>query len=170
MRDRAQAKGRELKPKRRACAAHVSGEPRARGLPFETWPLFSLSFHYAWGGRLCLHPFNLGIGPVASRRNQFPNLKSLSLSRCDKEGALKGDGESRRFPETGRIMNKSTSQSSVERNPNLEAESLLVIFPTSPKRVITPCRNATGGSDFKFGISLSCDSAMRNPKLNGSGH
>gem|GEM_PF-6308498 len=32
---------------------------------------------------------------------------------------------------------------------------------------LTPCRNATGGSAFKFGISLSRDSAMRNPKLNG---
>jgi len=26
------------------------------------------------------------------------------------------------------------------------------------------------GNAFKFGISLSRDSAMRNPKLNGSGH
>jgi|GEM_PF-2167367 len=39
--------------------------------------LLTSFLHYAWGGRLCLHPFNLGTGPVASRRNQFPNLKLL---------------------------------------------------------------------------------------------
>jgi len=43
------------------------------------------------------------------------------------------------------------------KEPKLGAGSLLVIF-------------ATGGSAFKFGISLSRDSALRNPKLNGCRH
>jgi|GEM_PF-2679771 len=34
-------------------------------------------FHYAWGGRLCLHPFNLGFRSALSRDTEIPNLKAL---------------------------------------------------------------------------------------------
>jgi len=32
--------------------------------------------HYAWGGRLCLHPFNLGFRIALSRDCEIPNLKA----------------------------------------------------------------------------------------------
>jgi len=32
--------------------------------------------HYAWGGRLCLHPFNLGLGFVTSRQSRVLNFKA----------------------------------------------------------------------------------------------
>jgi len=35
--------------------------------------------HYAWGGRLCLHPFNLGFRIALSRDSEIPNLKAFSL-------------------------------------------------------------------------------------------
>gem|GEM_PF-3200257 len=31
--------------------------------------------HYAWDGRLCLHPFNLGFLIALSRDREIPNLK-----------------------------------------------------------------------------------------------
>jgi|GEM_PF-2642245 len=66
-------------------AAHNSTQAQSpQSLKIEAYRP-SLFLHYAWGGSVSLHPFNLGIGPVASRRGQFPNLKSLPLSRCDKE-------------------------------------------------------------------------------------
>jgi len=33
--------------------------------------------HYAWGGRLCLHPFNLGFCIALSRDSKIPNLKEF---------------------------------------------------------------------------------------------
>jgi|GEM_PF-6237027 len=54
------------------CAGHVSAEPsstKGQG------PLCSSFFHYAWGGRLCLHPFNLGFSRALLRDNKIPNLK-----------------------------------------------------------------------------------------------
>jgi|GEM_PF-3470197 len=63
------------------------------------------------------------------------------------------------------------------KDPKLLGGSLLVIFPTSPKRVITllsllllSLSQRDRENAFKFGISLSRDSAMRNPKLNGCRH
>jgi|GEM_PF-1771118 len=35
-------------------------------------------FHYAWCGRLCLHPFNLGFRIALSRDSENPNLKAYS--------------------------------------------------------------------------------------------
>jgi|GEM_PF-1170820 len=85
--------------------------------------------HYAWGGRLCLHPFTEGLAAVLMHGSQAFGRKE----------------------------------------PKLGGGSLLVIFPPSPKRVITllALSQRDRGRDFKFGISLSRDSAMRNPKLNG---
>jgi len=31
--------------------------------------------HYAWGGRLCLHPFNVGFRIALSRDSEIPHLK-----------------------------------------------------------------------------------------------
>jgi len=45
-------------------------------------------FHCAWGGRLCLHPFNLGFRIALSRDSEIPNLKECSLSRCDSNRGL----------------------------------------------------------------------------------
>jgi len=66
------------------------------------------------------------------------------------------------------------SQAFGRKELKLGGGSLLVIFPSSPKRVITllsllllSLSQRDRGSAFKFGISLSRDSAMRNPKLNG---
>gem|GEM_PF-4732624 len=41
-------------------------------------------FHCAWGGRLCLHPFNLGFRIALSRDREIPNLKSSVLSLYDR--------------------------------------------------------------------------------------
>jgi len=64
-----------------------------------------------------------------------------------------------------------------EKDPNLWGVDLSVILPVSGNRRLSPFSfNASSlsqrdrGNAFKFGISLSRDSAMRNPKLNGSGH
>jgi len=46
----------------------------------------SQTSHYAWGGRLCLHPFNLGFRIALSHDNEIPNLKEYLLSRCDSNG------------------------------------------------------------------------------------
>jgi len=35
--------------------------------------------HCAWGGRLCLHPFNLGFLIALSRESEIPNLKAFPL-------------------------------------------------------------------------------------------
>jgi len=44
----------------------------------------SLISHYAWGGRLCLHPFNLGFRRALLRDNEIPNLKNVPLSQRDR--------------------------------------------------------------------------------------
>jgi len=46
-----------------------------------------ISFHYAWGGRLCLHPFNLGFRRALSHANEIPNLKYPPV-RCTGTEAL----------------------------------------------------------------------------------
>ncbi|KXU35598.1 hypothetical protein AXK12_04935 [Cephaloticoccus capnophilus] len=53
--------------------------------------------HYAWGGSVSLHPFNLGIGPVAKRRSQSPDLKSLLLVAL-RQGRGKEMGSAAGFP------------------------------------------------------------------------
>jgi len=42
--------------------------------------------HYAWGGRLCLHPFNLGFLIALSRESEIPNFSQSRLAAVRMHG------------------------------------------------------------------------------------